>query len=100
MTTLLDPPLISLLDDCQTRDVPGLRHALARLPSGERTPERLPEALAERLRASRAATAQRRASRPRPSFPEDLPIVAERAALVEAIAQHAVTIVCGETGSG
>ena len=100
MTTLLDPPLISLLDDCQTRDVPGLRHALARLPSGERTPERLPEALAERLRASRAATAQRRASRPRPSFPEDLPIVAECAALVEAIAEHPVTIVCGETGSG
>ncbi|GMV56723.1 MAG: ATP-dependent helicase [Betaproteobacteria bacterium] len=100
LTTLLDPPPTSLLDDCQTRDVPGLRHALARLPAAERVPERLPEALAERFRASRAATAQRRASRPRPSFPEDLPIVAECAALVEAIAEHPVTIVCGETGSG
>ena len=33
-------------------------------------------------------------------YPADLPVVAHREQLAEAIAKHAVVIVCGETGSG
>jgi ATP-dependent RNA helicase HrpA len=43
---------------------------------------------------------QRRAGRPRPEFPTDLPISAKRAEIAAAIDAHPVVIVCGETGSG
>ena len=42
----------------------------------------------------------RRANLPRPTYPEDLPVVARREELARAIAAHQVVIVCGETGSG
>lgn len=38
--------------------------------------------------------------RQRISFPEDLPVSAQRADIEAAIAKHPVVIVCGETGSG
>ena len=34
------------------------------------------------------------------TYPEELPIVAERAKIVEALKRHQVIIVCGDTGSG
>src|SRR3954469_4672791 len=42
----------------------------------------------------------RRALRPRPEFPPELPISAKRDEIAAAIAAHPVVIVCGETGSG
>ncbi|MCC7485013.1 MAG: ATP-dependent RNA helicase HrpA [Burkholderiales bacterium] len=47
-----------------------------------------------------AQVERRRANLPRPSYPEDLPVVARRAEIARAIAEHPVIIVCGETGSG
>jgi ATP-dependent helicase HrpA len=43
---------------------------------------------------------RRRANLPRPTYPDDLPVVARRADIAEAIARNQVVIVCGETGSG
>ena len=63
---------------------------------------------AERLLASviadieRSAEARRRRyhARPRPTFPDDLPVVQKRAEIAAAIAANPVVILCGETGSG
>jgi len=43
---------------------------------------------------------RRRANLPRPSYPEELPVVARREQILGAVAGHPVVIVCGETGSG
>jgi ATP-dependent helicase HrpA len=43
---------------------------------------------------------KRRANLPRPTYPEELPIVARREEIARAIAENPVVIVCGETGSG
>ncbi|HUQ11418.1 MAG TPA: ATP-dependent RNA helicase HrpA [Steroidobacteraceae bacterium] len=57
-------------------------------------------ALAERFAASAAARAARAASVPALAYPEELPVSANRDEIRRAIEQHAVVIVCGETGSG
>jgi ATP-dependent helicase HrpA len=49
---------------------------------------------------SPAEIEERRALRPRPEFPPELPICAKRGEIAEAISAHQVVIVCGETGSG
>jgi ATP-dependent helicase HrpA len=49
---------------------------------------------------SAAEIERRRALRPRPEFPAELPICAKREEIAKAIASHPVVIVCGETGSG
>jgi ATP-dependent helicase HrpA len=51
-------------------------------------------------RASAVDVEQRLANLPRPTYPEDLPVVAKRGEIAAAIAAHQVVIVCGETGSG
>ncbi len=53
-----------------------------------------------RAEALEARRAQRLANRPRPEFPEELPVNARRAEIAEAIERNQVVIVCGETGSG
>ena len=52
------------------------------------------------LHESRTRRAQRAAALPQPTFPAELPVSAQRDAIAQAIAQHPVVIVCGETGSG
>ena len=44
--------------------------------------------------------ARRLANLPKPSYAEDLPVVARRAEIARAIEANQVVIVCGETGSG
>jgi ATP-dependent helicase HrpA len=56
--------------------------------------------LAEKVAASIAARAARAASIPTISYPEELPVSANRDEIRRAIEQHPVVIVCGETGSG
>jgi ATP-dependent helicase HrpA len=52
------------------------------------------------LERSRRAYAARLARLPGPHFPDDLPIAQKREDIAALIAEHPVTIVCGETGSG
>ncbi len=44
--------------------------------------------------------ARRLANLPKPTYPDDLPVVARREEIARAIRQHQVVIVSGETGSG
>jgi ATP-dependent helicase HrpA len=78
------------------RDQPRLERrlrALKRTPDGARS-------LREAVDASVARREQRASSRPRPRLDADLPILAHRGAITEALAEHQVLVVCGETGSG
>ena len=43
---------------------------------------------------------RRRAGLPKPTYPEELPVVGKREEIARAIEANQVVIVCGETGSG
>src|SRR3954471_98695 len=43
---------------------------------------------------------QRLPNLPRPTYPDELPVVARRAEIADAIKANQVVIICGETGSG
>jgi len=57
-------------------------------------------ALRQDLEKSVAVREQRAASRPVCHFDFDLPILARREEIVQAILQNQVVVICGETGSG
>ena len=92
--------LKAILETCMSRDVAGLSRAVRDLPPALRTPDRWPAKLAERVAASQARVAARRASAPKIDYPEALPVSARRDEIAAALAAHQVIIVCGETGSG
>jgi ATP-dependent helicase HrpA len=107
---MLSPPVTDMighaeraLAECMTADRYRLVAALARLRAAESDPQRLAARLAT-VRAGMAQSQARRLERlariPQPSYPESLPVAARREEIAAAIARHAVTIVCGETGSG
>ncbi len=52
------------------------------------------------IQASRERRQQRRQNRPEPEFPEELPVSAQRERIAQAIREHQVIVVAGETGSG
>ncbi len=52
------------------------------------------------MRRSAEELARRRAGLPQPTFPSELPVSLRRDDIAQAIAEHQVVIVCGETGSG
>ena len=52
------------------------------------------------LEASIGRRRQREQSVPSISWPDELPVVARRAEIADAIRDHQVVVVCGETGSG
>ncbi|WP_067853736.1 ATP-dependent RNA helicase HrpA [Nocardia shimofusensis] len=56
--------------------------------------------IAAAITAAEARIASRRASVPRISYPEQLPVSARRDDIAAAIAAHQVVVVAGETGSG
>lgn len=77
-----------------------LRRKLAQLQQNTVPEDKQIEALSQQIEAS-AARCQRRASqRPKPTFEADLPVIARREEIANAIRAHQVIILCGETGSG
>src|SRR6056297_3593135 len=56
--------------------------------------------LENRLRRSIVSKTQRRSRRPRPHYPENLPILGKKADIIEALQTHQVVVISGETGSG
>ena len=98
-----DPVSSLSIETCLRRDQHRLRRERDRLRA-----ERLrgndvaaaEAALARKIASSNAARAARAASVPKISYPEELPISANRDEIRRTIEQHPVVIVCGETGSG
>jgi len=76
-----------------------LRSAAGRVRRGEPA-DRMLDQIEARLNESIAAVEQRRASWPHIEYPADLPVAQKRDQIMAAIAEHAVTVVCGATGSG
>jgi len=91
------------IDLCLRRDQHRLRRERDRLRAGKMRGNDIAAAevaLAQKIAASSAARAARAASVPRVSYPEELPISANREEIRRAIETHPVVILCGETGSG
>src|SRR5688572_18771895 len=97
-----DPAQLSL-DSVLRRDLFRLRRDRDRLRNEKlrgNDVAKAESALAEKFAASAAARAARAASVPAISYPEELPISANRDEIRRAIEMNPVVILCGETGSG
>ena len=84
------------IDRCQGKDRHRFARRLKRLNGNEGERGKLERAIDESI----ARREQRVGAAPRLIYPQDLPISARRAEIAEAIRDHAIVIVCGETGSG
>jgi ATP-dependent helicase HrpA len=92
--------LAGQIDQCMLADQRGFRRRLRRLRASRRDGGTALERLAVEVERSCSRRRARVAGLPRPTFPPELPVSAERERIAETIAAHQVTIVCGETGSG
>ena len=94
--------LATQIDLCMQSDRHRLRQRLQRLrDKGASAPVDVSlAALSAAIVASAERLAQRRANLPVPTYAEELPVSERRAEIAEAIHQHQVVIVAGETGSG
>jgi ATP-dependent helicase HrpA len=72
----------------------------ARLEKRLRGRPRNLEQLAAQIARGEALVARREAVRPEITYPEQLPVSQRRAAIAEAIREHQVVVIAGETGSG
>ncbi len=92
------------IDSCMRSDQHRFRNRLKRLSkatTGQKPPAaEAKEKLLTDIKASAARRSSRKASVPNPEYPQDLPIVQHRESIIDAIRNHPVTIICGETGSG
>ena len=92
------------LSQCRASDVPVLERrlgGLARAVSRGGTPAVAAAAVRAAIDESAAAVAAARARTPGPMpYPEELPVSQRRTEIQEAIRDHPVVVVCGETGSG
>ena len=96
------PPTVDLAA-CLGRDRRALGDRLRRaeqMAAQGRPAGRLFASVVADVERSTDARQRRYQSRPRPTFPADLPISQKRDEIAAAIAAHQVVIVCGETGSG
>ncbi|QYJ76947.1 ATP-dependent RNA helicase HrpA [Shewanella sp. FJAT-52076] len=90
------------LQQCYQSDVARIRRELRDLERLEDEAAKAAafERLAERAEAAKAKVDARLSARPRIHYPDNLPVSQKRDDIAEAIANHQVVIVAGETGSG
>ncbi len=88
-----------LIDDCLQLDQPKLRRRVKSLAGKAVDDEKL-KGFVQQVESSRAKRAQRLQNVPKPEYPAELPVVAQRDEILAAIKAHQVVILCGETGSG
>ncbi len=91
------------LDACLLRDAHALRGRLVRLERRAREGKPIDRSLSEieaRIDASQAQAERRRRERVTLDYPESLPVAARRETILEALREHQVVVVAGETGSG
>ncbi|HHJ18881.1 MAG TPA: ATP-dependent RNA helicase HrpA [Gammaproteobacteria bacterium] len=96
-----DPSLSRLraeLKSCMAADFFRLSRRLNQLGKNPAADKLL--SLQQAIEASQQRRAQRSQQQPDLNYPEDLPVSGKRAEIAEAIRQHQVILVCGETGSG
>ncbi|MEJ2514381.1 MAG: ATP-dependent RNA helicase HrpA [Gammaproteobacteria bacterium] len=98
--TLTAAELQTALEEVSTRDYPRLKKRVAGLARRRRPSPAAVAAVTADVQRSRAWVAARRSVVPGLTFPEELPVSAERARISDAISRHQVTVVCGATGSG
>jgi ATP-dependent helicase HrpA len=91
--------LVERLDGVMLRDRRRIERRLGSLGKGRPAGERLDRLTAE-VEAAEARVAARRARVPRLEYPPQLPVSEAKDALLEAIRDHQVVVVAGETGSG
>src|SRR3954453_1210155 len=94
------------IDACMRRDQQRLRTRLQHLRQqaeqhlGQGPPADALRRLAEEVDRSADVRARRLANLPKPTFPEELPVVQRRDEIAKAIAENQVIVLSGETGSG
>ncbi|MGW6034033.1 ATP-dependent RNA helicase HrpA [Gordonia terrae] len=92
------PDLLRALDDVGLVDADRLRRRIDRLTA--RPDDAKWEQLVTDVDKARARLDRRRASVPILRFPDELPVSAAREEIAEAIRDHQVVVIAGETGSG
>ncbi|MGW9266081.1 hypothetical protein, partial [Gordonia terrae] len=92
------PDLLRALDDVGLVDADRLRRRIDRLTA--RPDAAKWEQLVTDVDKARARLDRRRASVPILRFPDELPVSAAREEIAEAIRDHQVVVIAGETGSG
>jgi len=90
--------LDSAIDHCMVVDRHRLRQRLQRLKKSPDEPGL--KKIASQIEASIRQSQQRRKNLPQPAYPDELPVSERREEIAEAIGNHQVVIVAGETGSG
>src|SRR5437868_6385216 len=91
------------IDCALARDRYALREKLRRVEQLAREGKPFDQSLqrvAEEIARSKARRAARVAALPKPSYPQDLPVVQRKEEIAKAIAENQVIVLCGETGSG
>ncbi|HLO41923.1 MAG TPA: ATP-dependent RNA helicase HrpA [Phycisphaerales bacterium] len=90
------------LEMCMLPDLPRFRRILRQAEKDARQHKKGPDLdrLARDIDASIARRARRQQSLPTPSYPAELPVSAMREEIKNAIRDHQVIVLCGETGSG
>jgi ATP-dependent helicase HrpA len=91
--------LSSRVDEAMAVDAKRLRAAIERVARGRPSPAQW-QPIADEIERSIAVRRARAANKPRIAYPPELPVAQRADAIVEAIREHPVVIVSGETGSG
>jgi ATP-dependent helicase HrpA len=95
--------LLAGVEECMLLDRHRLRGRLRGLRDSNKGADhfrRVLDAVAADIERSRERVTRRLAGRPEPTFPDELPVSQRRAEIEDAIRNHQVVVVCGETGSG
>ncbi|WP_428939580.1 ATP-dependent RNA helicase HrpA [Fontivita pretiosa] len=95
--------LYNLLPQTMLRDRRILRARLQAVEHRARQQkpfDRSLQRLVHEIEKSAAELARRQANIPRPTYPQDLPVVQKRDEIAKAISENQVVVICGETGSG
>jgi len=88
------------IDQCMQVDRHRLRRRIKPLAGLSTDADKAAAALLNDIDASVVQCVARKNNRPAPNYPDELPVVQQRDAILDALSKHQVVIVCGETGSG
>ncbi|QCR36052.1 ATP-dependent RNA helicase HrpA [Nissabacter sp. SGAir0207] len=102
---MVKSPLAALaqqLPDLMLRDQQRLQRRLhgARGVNNPQALEAIAAEIGQDIEAARQRVSQREAARPAITYPDNLPVSQKKQAILEAVRDHQVVIVAGETGSG